>query len=103
MVADESRERGFTDFDLATSTRVMFEIALHGEWMRLGEPVIHDRMLVAMTTTSVRHAVSHADGGQPRWPSANDRGHMPRGHLLIGGVANASVAIIAEHARCTWP
>lgn len=58
VVANESRERGFTDFDLAASVRVMFgmalSVALHGDWLGLGEPVSHERMVAAMTTMSVK-------------------------------------------------
>jgi AcrR family transcriptional regulator len=58
VVATESRERGFTEPDLPATVRVMFGMvlaaALHDDWLTLGGPDDHDRLLAAMTRMAVR-------------------------------------------------
>jgi AcrR family transcriptional regulator len=58
VVATEAGERGFTDFDLTATVRVMLcmvlAAALHGDWMGLGRTVSYERILKTMTQLSVR-------------------------------------------------
>jgi AcrR family transcriptional regulator len=58
VVTSESRARGFFDFDPAASVRVMLgmvlSVALHGEWMLIGDAVSYERVMAAMTTMAVR-------------------------------------------------
>lgn len=57
VVATESEERGFTDFDLAASVRVMLSmvlsVALHGDWLLIDDQAGYQRVLDAMTTMAV--------------------------------------------------
>ena len=57
VVATESKERGFTDFDLTASVRVMLSmvlsVALHGDWLLIDDQAGYQRILDTMTTMAV--------------------------------------------------
>jgi AcrR family transcriptional regulator len=57
VVSSEAEVRGFTDFDLAASVRVMvgmaLSLALHDRWLHVDDAGF-ERMLDAMTTIAVR-------------------------------------------------
>jgi AcrR family transcriptional regulator len=58
IVDSESKARNFTTADPAASVRVMFgmvlSVALHGEWMLVGDAVSYERTLTAMTDMAVQ-------------------------------------------------
>lgn len=57
VVATESEERGFADFDLAASVRVMLSmvlsVSLHGDLLLIDDDVTYERVLASMTTMAV--------------------------------------------------
>jgi AcrR family transcriptional regulator len=58
VVATEAHERGFSDFDLLATVRVMFSMvlsaALHGDWIGVDRLIGRQQILDAMTTLTVR-------------------------------------------------